>query len=169
MAAVEVIEKVLGTLPAGPLMSSMVDVPARGARHEELAAEEKLLPRRLSGRHRDLLQRWNGINLDMIRVYGVGQTDPAIMRLSRSQLDISQDFPGWIVFASSPAGFVYAEDSDGVIHSYDTQAMASPAGAAKVVASDIDDFFSRFVFGSDSDKFCEGDWKPLLLKAGVFP
>jgi hypothetical protein len=168
MGAIGVIEKVLETLPVGPLMSSMVDVPATGATPEELAAEEKFLPRRLSRHHQDLLKRWNGINLDMIRVYGVGQTDPTIMRLCRSQLDISQDFPGWIVFASSPAGFVCAEDSDGVVHSYDTQAMLSPSGAAKKVALDIDDFFSRFVFGPDSDGFCGVDWKALLLTAGVF-
>lgn len=168
MRAITVIEKVLDKLNAGPLLQSMVYVPGRGATHDELSAEDRLLPRKMSARHRDLLMRWNGINLDMVKIYGVGQTDARIKRLSRCQLDISQDFPGWVVFASNPAGFVYAEGPDGVVHTYDTQAFSSPSGAEKMVASDIDDFFSRFVFGSDSDEFCAGDWKRRLLEAGVF-
>jgi len=166
--AIATIEKVLRTRSKGPLMESMVDVPQRGATDLEIAQENKLLPRPLSNRHRDLLGKWNGVNLDMVRVYGLGRTDENILRLAENQLDLSQDFPGWIVFASNPSGFVYAEDVAGIIYSYDTQALAAAPEAAKVVASDLDDFFFRYVFGPDSDTFCAGDWKELLQKAGVF-
>lgn len=85
------------------------------------------------------------------------------MRLAESQLDLSRDFPGWVVFASNPSGFVYAEDKGGVVYLYDTQALTSVPEAAQAVASDLDDFFSRYVFGPDSDTFCAGDWKELVL------
>jgi hypothetical protein len=168
MSAISTIEKVLATLAAGPLEPAMVEVPKRGATDAELRAERPKLGRDLSAAHRQLLEKWNGLNLDMLRVLGVGAVEGSIRPLGRRQSLIQKEHADWIVFADNPAGFVYAEDSAGRIHSIDTQSWKSAAESIKPIASDLDDFFERYVFGRDSDQFCADDWKEKLHAAGVW-
>ncbi|HVQ14300.1 MAG TPA: hypothetical protein VMS40_11950, partial [Vicinamibacterales bacterium] len=102
------------------------------------------------------------------RVFGVGAVDSEIAPLGRRQLGVQNEHPDWIVFADSPTGVVYAEGGDGRIHAIDTQSMASEEDSLELVASDLDDFFDRYVFGADSDQFCAGDWKDHFHRIGVW-
>jgi hypothetical protein len=93
MSAISTIARVLDNLSEGPLMRSMVWVPSRGATKEELVAEDRMLPRPLSTCHRGLLKRWNGICLDMLRLFGAGHTHPRIKPLHRKQMNLHREFP----------------------------------------------------------------------------
>ena len=158
MSAVEVIAKVLDS---GVLMPSLLYVPAEGASAEMIAEEERALGRRLSPKHQAVLRRWNGINLEVLRMYGCGDTPPQVGRLSENQ-----GLDAWRVVGtavgSDPAGFLYVEDDVGNILSLDHD-----GGAIKKVAADLDDFFGRFVFGEDAHLFGGDDWKEELRSLGM--
>ena len=51
---------------------------------------------------------------------------------------------------------------DGAIFSLDTA-----SGTIKKLASDINDFFSRLVFGEGVDQFVGQDWKQDLTESGL--
>jgi hypothetical protein len=158
MTAVEIIERVLGTKVLHP---SLIYVPGRGASAEEIAAVASKLPRALSPAHQGLLRRWNGLNLEVIRIYGTVESRE-IQGLADNQDESLSEEPGMIIFADSPTGIAYAEDADGIIVSYDFD-----GGDVSALAPDFDDFFVRLVFGKDSAEFCGEDWRQQLAASGV--
>lgn len=63
-----------------------------------------------------------------------------------------------IDFANDPSGFIYGEDVAGNIVSFD-----SSCGELEIIASGMDDFFCRLVFGKDAEMFAGKEWAKLLL------
>src|SRR3569833_3389543 len=96
-------------IASGLLQSSLVELADCGAVSAELA----LVPTLPEGL-RDLLAWHNGLNLEVIRLHGVGSQ--ASRRVERSQVASSGEA---IVFASDPAGFLYLLQTDGTVISLD--------------------------------------------------
>ena len=69
MNAVETISRVLG---AGLLVQELTIIPPRGATVKEIREEEVVLGRSLYPDHVAILRRWNGIALEVIRLFGCG-------------------------------------------------------------------------------------------------
>ena len=161
MSAVTIIEK---SLSSGILLEEMIVVPQAGASESDIRSEEKLLPRSLSSSHISLLKKWNGMNLDVIRLYGCGNVHEELKRLSSCQTGALVELEGNIVFGDDPSGFMFAEKSDGKILSVQTS-----VGEIKEVAENLDDFFERLIFGKDAKEFGGEDWVEELVDAGLLP
>jgi hypothetical protein len=158
MGAVQVITR---ALESGVLSPNLLYVPAGGASPEMIREEEGALRRPLSRQHKEVLTRWNGINLDVLTLYGCGVTPRQIGRLSAYQrLD------PWLVegiaFGSDPAGFIYVEEDAGNILCLDHD-----GGEIERVAANLNDFFGRYVFGEDAHLFGGDEWKEQLRAAGL--
>lgn len=159
MTAVQTIERVL---KSKILKESLTYVPGRGVTSQELMELSNKLPRTLSEAQLSLLKRWNGLNLDVVRVYGASPTDGELRGLSEVQSGPLSEISGNVIFADDPSGFVYAETSTGEIISFD-----SSFGEVKTIAASLDDFFDRLVFGKDADQFAGKDWLSDLRDAGL--
>ncbi len=72
------------------------------------------------------------------------------------------EIPGVIVFADDPAGFSYGEAPNGNVLVYDSDGQT-----VKTLAADMDDFFSRLVFGVDAKDFAGADWFAELKAARI--
>lgn len=129
------LERVLATHLLSP---EMVDLSTAPATEEELALAPSL-PDSL----RDLLAWHNGIDLEVVRIHGVGDIDRPIRQTSS----------GRIVFASDPAGFTYLLRQDGAVASVDHD-----GGEERVVACGVDDFLRGYVFGPRAFEFSGEDW-----------
>jgi hypothetical protein len=133
----EFIERVLSS---GLLIKELVFVPEGGATDAELTA----IP--LPGELRALIARKNGLNLDVVRIHGVGQIDRRIRPMVvRNE--------GEIEFASDAAGFAYLVAKDGSVSSVDHD-----GGERKCVANNVDTFLRSFVFGSRAAEFGGPEW-----------
>lgn len=159
MNAVEIIEKVLA---ADGLKKTMFTVPEAGVSREVLAQLSSPLARPLSEQHMRILERWNGINLDVIRVGGVNSSDRGIGDLMSEGFQSFAPAPGFVAFGSNFVGFVFVEAEDGSIWSADTD-----GDALTYLADDMDDFFVRLVFGKDAAEFMTEDWLADLQAAGI--
>lgn len=158
MTAIEAIKRVI---ESKVLKKSLTYLPGRGATVQELAELSDKLPRPLSTRHLALLKHWNGINLDVVRLYGASPTFGELRGLSETQSGPLTKVPGAIVFGDDPSGFIYAEASNGEILSFD-----SSFGEIKAIASNLDDFFTRLVFGKDAAEFAGDEWMNNLRMGG---
>lgn len=158
MTAIEIIER---ALESKVIKNSLTYVPDRGATSEELSILSKDLPRFLSESHLSILKKWNGINLDMVRLYGASPSQE-LRGLSETQYGPLLYFPDAIIFGDDPSGFVYAERSDGKIFALD-----SSSGGIEIVATSLDDFFTRLVFGEDADQFAGDEWLSEVKRAGL--
>lgn len=103
----------------------------------------------------ELLKRWNGIDLDIIRVFGVNKNHIAEEIRFDTELLL-------LLIASDPAGFLYGMDKKGLIYSVDTK-----SNAKKQVADSFDDFIINFIFGSRAEEFLGKEWYMELQTAGV--
>lgn len=159
MAAIDVIERALA---ADILLPSLTYVPQRGAVKEQLTSISGVLPRPLSESHERLLKRWDGLNLDVLRLYGASPHPGELRGLAEAQIGPLVAVPGTVVFGDDPAGFVYGETKSGEVMSFD-----SASGQMKKVAESIDDFFERLVFGKDAADFAGADWLYELKSAGL--
>lgn len=159
MSAVKRIEQVL---KSGVLIDALMVVPETGASDGMLVSEENKLSRSLSGQHKILLKQWNGINLDIIRLYGCEPVEEEVSALSQRQQSDLLDQGGYIVFGDDPAGYMYVEANDGSVISVDSE-----GGEIRKLAKDIDDFFMRLVFGVDAKSFAGEAWEKELSDAGL--
>jgi hypothetical protein len=157
--AVEVIERVLAV---GVLSPDFTVVPEHGATASEIRLAEMALGRQLSPAHRSLLARWNGLDLEVLRLYGCGAVAPGIVELVGAQRDWPE-LSGRLEIGSDPAGFLYLEDSEGAISSFDCKGDGGGS-----LAMNLDDFVERVVFGRDAESFCGSDWADELRRAGLF-
>lgn len=159
MSSVTIIEKAIAS---GVLIEGLTIMPSRGATDVEIVKEEAALPRPLSKQHREILKRWNGMNMDILRLYGCGNVHEELRRLSEAQIVIFSSVENEIVFGDDPAGFMYAEGVDGSIHSVQVS-----TGEEKKLAVSLDDFFERLVFGQDAKEFGGTDWQEELADCGL--
>ncbi|MAR92155.1 MAG: hypothetical protein CML06_14920 [Pseudomonadales bacterium] len=159
MSSVTIIEK---AIKSGVLIEGLAVIPDKGATNEEITQEESRLPRRLSDQHKALLRRWNGMNMDVMRLYGCANVHPELRQLSDAQTDMFTGVCNYIVFGDDPSGFMYAEGDDGVIYSVQVS-----TGNVKELASSLDDFFERLVFGKDAKDFGGTDWEEELRDVGL--
>jgi hypothetical protein len=138
------IETVDRVLASDLLAPELVTVPDRGAADDELTNVFDLeradhLPLI------QLLRRWNGLDLDTVRIHGVGNLPDGICSAHRTG--------DGLVFASDPAGFVYVLKEDGSVSSVDHD-----GGSVTRVADDVVDFICNFVFGNRAVDFAGDDW-----------
>lgn len=159
MTAIDTIENVLR---AKLLKASLIFIPQHGATEQALDALSKVLPRSLSKTHLSLLKRWNGVNLDVVRIYGATSTPNELRGLADVQNEPFSQIPGAIVFGDDPSGFVYAESLDGKIMSLDLS-----SGEIETIANNMNDFFSSFVFGPKAAEFAGDAWLSKLKKVGL--
>jgi hypothetical protein len=159
MSSVTIIEK---AIQSGVLIESLIVIPTKGATGAQIAEEESVLPRKLSESHVKILMHWNGINMDVIRLYGCADIHEELRRLSDAQIGMFPGVEGCVVFGDDPAGFIYAEGGDGSIYS----AQVS-SGEVRKLAYNLDDFFERLVFGQDAKDFGGADWEEELLGVGL--
>jgi len=159
MSSVTIIEK---AIKSGVLIEGLTVIPAVGATDIEVAQEEALLPRPLSVQHKAILKHWNGMNIDVLRLYGCANIHEELRRLSEAQADMFSGLDDVIVFGDDPAGFIYAESADGSVHS-----VQVTTGEVKRLADSLDDFFERLVFGKDAKEFGGEDWEEELVDCGL--
>ncbi len=159
MSSVTIIEK---AIKSGVLIDGLTVIPDVGASDAEIAEEEVKLPRPLSDQHKAILKRWNGMNMDVMRLYGCVDVHEELRRLCDGQMDMFSEVEGAIVFGDDPSGFVYAESLNGSVHSVQVSTSES-----KILAASIDDFFERLVFGRDAKEFGGGDWEEELVDCGL--
>jgi hypothetical protein len=152
MKAITLLEKITSPeiLGSDLLLRELTFIPERGATAAEISEEESEIGHRFSEAYRQFLLRWNGINLDVIRLYGVGQVDSRLHQLAKEQIP---EMPHLVVIGSDPAGFVYAEDSRGAVLSLDHD-----GGEVKCVAQSFESFIVDYVFGKDSEEFGGEEW-----------
>jgi len=159
MSAVTKIQEVLAT---GLLIPQLTIIPSRGALDEEIRQEEVLLRRRLCFDHVAILRCWNGIALDVVRLFGCGENASNVGRISSSQIKNCVGIEGAITIGSDAAGFVYLQTCDGHVWVLD-----SDGGKVEQLADNLDDFFERLVFGQDAISFGGPEWMKELRDAGV--
>ncbi len=157
MNFINVIEK---TLESSLFEPSLIFIPKEGLSETELDNLEKEIGRKLSPYHKEFLQKWNGINLEIIRLYGFGNKEKRIRQLTDEQNErfLSKHT---LVIGSDPSGFIYLEDKEFNILCLDTI-----SGETQFLARNLDDFFSALVFGEESNKFLGEEWKNELHKLG---
>ena len=165
MQGIDIIKRILSE----PVISSGLlarDLIAAGppASSDGVATLERRLPRRLSRFHRQLLLTWDGLDLDVVRFFGVSPVRDGGASLLDAQSLVPVGHPSWIAFASDPAGFLYAEDEHGVIWSIDHD-----GGEAARAASSLDEFICSYIFGTRAAEFGGDSWHDDLVTYGVLP
>lgn len=162
----EFIEHIKKVIKSGILLESLMSIPTKGATKELINIEEKSMPRMLSQQHRLFLEIWNGADLDIIRVYGVGETEEFIKMLAREHKewkDIIQELGDQVIlFADDPAGFMYFETKDGSIIKLDTD-----GGKVEKISEDMNDFFLNYLFGRNAAEYAGEGWLQELKDANL--
>ena len=157
--ATETIERIIAS---GLLTPSLVFLPAAGANRLQIATLEAITVRPLSAQHRALLARWNGANLEVIRLLGTGITDDNIPTIE-SHLEYARTIaPGSVPIANDPSGFIYLEMQNGTI-----TCMDDAHENFEQIAIDINHFFSDAIFGIASGSLFGEDWLNDLRTIGI--
>ena len=155
------IRKIQQVIASGILHEDLMILPTRGATVEEITEEEELIGRPLSAQHTGLLEEWNGIGLEVLRLFGCGTDTGEIGRLVDCFAIDSID-RGVIVIGSDSSGFAYLEDRTGAIYSLETSEQR-----LNFLASDLESFICEVVFGSRAERFAGKDWKDELREFGL--
>ena len=154
MNAVAFLKKQIPKLISAELLiQPLVVISPSGATIEEINTEEIKIGLNLSNSYRSFLQHWNGLNLDIIRFFGVGKVIQGITKLSENQ-DIFDSNNNFIFIASDPAGFIYAENREGHIYNFDHD-----GGEIKMLCKNFDDFVIDYLFGKNSNEFMGDEWQ----------
>ena len=159
MNAVKKIKVILGT---ELLLPQLMIVPTRGATEDEIRQEETLLGRPLCPDHIAILRCWNGIAMDVVRLFGCGDNAGEVGRLSELQIKGEFKVKGVLVVGSDASGFAYLQAADRRVFSLDPD-----GGDFKQIAGNLHDFCERLVFGPDAASFAGQDWLAELREAGI--
>ena len=133
-------------LASGVLSRSLTELRPP-ASLQDIGKTEARLERRLPDTLRALLGRWDGANLDVVRL------------VPCDTLEVQEE---GLYFANDPAGFMYFLDSEDRVVVLDTD-----GGGLKAVAANVDDFLTGYVFGSRSEEFMGARWLAELKVAGL--
>ena len=98
------IQKIQQVLESGILLSDLVVIPSRGATTQEIIQEERMLSRTISAQHRSLLENWNGIGLEVLRLFGCGVQTGELGRLSDFQVSQDAEYDGVVIIGSDASG-----------------------------------------------------------------
>lgn len=139
------------------LIQSLVVISPNGATFEEINLAEAKIGLNFSNSYRDFLQRWNGLDLDVIRFFGVGKVAQGITKLLESQNIFDSD-ENFVFIASSPAGFIYAENIYGQIYDFDHD-----GGEISLICNNFDEFVIDYLFGKNSNEFMGDEWRENVL------
>lgn len=157
---VSTIEKVVAS---GVLIDGLFLLANSGAGSDEIDSAEKMVGHELSSDYKAFLNRWNGADLDVIRLYGCGNVDESLKSIE-SQSYLIEEFPDFILFGSSPAGFMYLESTlDQKVYVMDAMSSDAPVN----ICHSFSEFVVEYVFGERSNEFGGDEWKDELLDAGV--
>jgi hypothetical protein len=158
MEMIETIERVIKTRI---LKESLTLIPDKGASLDNIAEEEALVGRKFSIYHKLFLEKWNGIDLEIIRIYCCATPVNRLKRISDEQFKelISN---GLMVIGSDPSGFVYLENDKAEIYSLDTD-----GSEIEFLANNLDIFFADLIFGQNANKFLGDEWKKELINKGI--
>jgi len=154
----QAIAKIEQVICSGVLLEGLTFVPIHGATNAEISAAEVAVSRPISDSHKVLLRRWNGLNLDVIRVFGCDPSENEVRNLADCQRADSNN----TVFGDDPAGFAYSEAPDGKIYCHDSDPKSQ-----HLVADDLELFFTSYVFGAGAELFGGEDWVAELVESGV--
>lgn len=157
MNIVKKIEKILKT---SLLSKGLCYIPAHGASPEAISEEEKILNRSLSETHKEFLSHWDGINLEVVRLFGCKE-DKETRKLSKNQFELPEK-GNPIFFASEPTGFIYAYDKQENVYSIDTDGWEITK-----TADSLDEFICDFVFGKRAAEFAGDDWYEEVKAHGL--
>lgn len=159
MAAVETIERVLAAQAAGAdlFVESLTQVPQRGATEEEITKEAQALGRAPSPEYLALLRRWNGLDLDVVRFFGVGPCERGLSRLSEEQERAPGAAPSMLVIGADPSGFTFLESAEGAIFQFDHD-----GGSLAHLADSFDLFVAEVLFGRRAGEFLGEEWLAQL-------
>ncbi len=147
---IDTLEKIL---KSNLLIKELVTIPD-SADVGSIMEEQKIIGKKFSNEHIELLKHYNGIDLDVIRFYGVGVTIKPIKRLARNQDDLDSEY---IAIGDDPAGFTYIQDKAGKIYSIDSE-----AGEIKYLTSSLSELITCYIFGKDASQFGGKDWEDEL-------
>lgn len=139
------VERVLASGVVSELLVRLQEPASTSELDETESRLGVLLPEALKA----LLGRWNGASLDVVRFVPCGQL---------------RHEPEGVYFADDPAGFMYFIQPSGAVLSLDTD-----DGDTRVVASDVEDFLSGYVFGPRAIDFAGNEWANELAQAGLQP
>ena len=156
------IKKLQAVIKSGLLIDDLIVIPSRGATAKDIVEEEGLLQRTLSKQHRSLLKNWNGLALEVIRLFGCGPQAGEVGRLSDFQVPQESAQTEMVTIGSDASGFAYLEYSDGRIYSLDTS-----NGNVRLLSDCFDSFICDFVFGSDGEHFAGPEWMEELREFGL--
>ena len=109
------VKKIKKILSSDLLIRELTIIPTRGASLNEIKEEENFITHPLSLPHKALLQIWNGIDLDVVRFYGCGETENTLKTLRNNQISLPIAVQKGIIIGSDPSGFLYIEDEKGHI------------------------------------------------------
>lgn len=163
------IDRIESIINGGLLSDGFLRISLKGATDEMILKEEKKLNRPLSNYHKQFLKRWNGANLDFIRIYGVHKTENEFINELAIEYEkwieeiISEIEGNPIFFADDPAGFMYFELEDGRIVELDPEFTG-----LNPIATDMRDFFLNYLFGERANEFIGDEWKQQLKDASIF-
>lgn len=152
-----VINKIEDVLISEILNKNLTVVPNKGASIEDIQQEEKLLNKEISQQYKNLLKKWNGIDLEVISFYGCNEPENTLECLRNNQELLPSTIPKGIIIGSDPAGFIYIEDESGKIFLLDTD-----GGEISEIASSIEDLICNYVFGKKAKEFGGEEWEQEL-------
>jgi len=156
----ELIDAIEAVLDSGVLLPDLVEIPEEPARPEAISATETAVGRKLSAQHRQILSRWDGIDLEVVRFLDAGNGDASIRLFSRiDPPSVSRKF---VPVAIDPSGFTFLEDLEGTVWMWDHD-----GGKTEVVATDLRDFVCNYIFGHRAAEFGGGDWYDQLRSSGL--
>lgn len=140
---------------SGLLCDDLIFIPSKGATNIDLTALQSSLKRSLCADHVELLQEWDGINLEVISLYSVNKSDE-LFQIAKSQIS---SYPNLIFFGHDPIGISYAYDADGKVYLLDSDALE-----LEHISENLSDFFYNFIFGEKSECLMGISWVDELKK-----
>lgn len=152
-----VINKIEEVLKSGVLIPELCTIPEEGISEDYLRAHNYFDNDIISknSQYIELLKKWNGIDLDIIRIFGTNKNNTSQEIRFDPELSL-------LLVASDPAGFLYGMDKKGCIYSIDTK-----SNVKQQVAESFDDFIVNFIFGTKSEEFLGKEWRMELEAAGI--
>ena len=145
-----IVQFILRVIDSGVLLEEMLYLDESGASPELIVAKENQLSIKLDESYKRLLEQWNGVNLDVVRINSI------------QNIFLDEEFTGKIVIGSDPSGFIYLQSSDAGIESLD-----SDGGELRKIATNFDDFICNYIFGERAMEFAGNEWVRELHEAGM--